>query len=175
MKPYAQWAPSGFDTRGLALPDRQGWLVVPTSRNRDSGCLDESNFAVAEKLLAAVDPEGEDHENHRFGHWACGWFEILIVRPGSKAAAEAEGIEAGLENYPVLDDEDFSEREQEAAQLTWTNCFNDRERLDYIRDHWSQFENCKAKWYPAQAAWRNLLDCVRGRVFFGCASELVQS
>ena len=38
--------------------DRSTWLVVPVSQTRDSGCLDRSNFEVAEAELLEKDPDG---------------------------------------------------------------------------------------------------------------------
>jgi hypothetical protein len=116
MITYKEFRPTGFDPKGLGLSDQQDWLVVPCARNRDSSCLEESNFATALKML---DGEGEDVEVHRFGHWANGWFEIIIVRPDTPAAKEAEDIEASFENYSILDENDFSEREYNAASQVW--------------------------------------------------------
>ena len=107
MQTYSDYAPTGFDTHGMGLPDRQGWLVF-IGQNRDSDALARSNFTVATETLEGMDPDGEDHEVHSFGHWACGWIEIIIVRPDSKSASEAEGMEAALADYPVLDDEHYS-------------------------------------------------------------------
>ena len=55
MKRYSEFAPTGFDSAGAFLPDRQDWLVAPTAQNRDSETLDKSNFAV---LLKEVGGEG---------------------------------------------------------------------------------------------------------------------
>ena len=54
----------------------------------------------------------------RFGHWACGWYEIVVVRPLSAAHAQACAIEEELERYPILDEEDFSARESRAEDET---------------------------------------------------------
>jgi hypothetical protein len=116
MQRYADFRPTGFDAPGAFLPDQGEWLVVPVSRTRDSGPFDESNFAAAVERLGG---EGEDVEIHRFGHWGPGWFELILVRPGTDAAAEAERIEEALENYPLLNEEDFSAREWEAYGESW--------------------------------------------------------
>ena len=166
MQRYSDFQPTGFDTKGLGLNDQQDWLVCPVSRNRDSGILAESNWAVFGRILDELDPEHNDHETHRFGHWANGWFELVIVRPGSSCATEAESIEGALSDYPVLDEDDFSERETEAAQQVWSRWFKgDRGRLDYIKEHRSDFE-----FYD----WAGLIACVRGREFRGCCSEIVE-
>jgi len=116
MRTYSEFRPTGFDAKGAFLPDQQDWLVVPVSQTRDSGPFEESNFAVALKILGG---ESDTVEVHRFGHWGPGWFEIIIVHPDLRAAVE--DIEASLENYPVLDDEDFSEREWNKASEYWVS------------------------------------------------------
>ena len=78
--------------------------------------------------------ESEHVQVCRFGHWGPGWIEIIIVDPNHEPTLDkAGGIICALEDYPVLDDNDFSEREYEAAQSTWENCFNERDRIEYLR------------------------------------------
>ena len=161
MKPYRTWKPTQFDTAGICLDDRQDWLVLPCGRNRDSEPFTESNFVTTLSLLGG---ESDTVEVHRFGHWACGWLEIILVDPASPAFAIAESIEDRLSNYPILDETDFSEREHTAANETWSNCYNAAERIAYIRKHRSQFEFHD---------WADMLSCVRGRYFAGYASELI--
>tara|TARA_Y100000310_G_scaffold2787_1_gene3628 strand:- start:7394 stop:7885 length:492 start_codon:yes stop_codon:yes gene_type:complete len=120
MQRYSDFAPTPFDSKGLGaygnMSERQDWLLVPVSQNRDSGPFDESNFAAALEMLGG---EGETVEVHRFGHWGPGWFEIILVAPGSYAADVAEEIQRSLEDYPLLDEEDHSNREYEAACEAW--------------------------------------------------------
>lgn len=118
MQKYSEFRPTCFDPRGLNLDDRQDWLVAPVSRTRDTGPFEESNFQTALEMLGG---ESETVEVHRFGHWGPGWFEIIIIQPGSDAAKKAEDIESSLENYPVLDDEDFSRREYDDFLESWDN------------------------------------------------------
>jgi hypothetical protein len=120
MKTYREFRPTGFDAAGLGLPDRQDWLVVPIAVNRDTeDCLTLSNWRVMLRELAEVDPTGQNHEVHRFGHWGPGWFELILVRPGSATAERARVISDGLEEYPVADDSDFSDLEHETACRLW--------------------------------------------------------
>lgn len=159
---YRDWAPSQFDTRGLGCKDRQDWLVVECiGQNRDSDALARSNFRVVLKDLGG---ESDDVEVHRFGHWACGWFEIVIVRPDSAAHAKAQEWVCALSDYPIASNEDFSELEQEDANEVWANCYNPHERLEYIRDHRSEFEFHD---------FADLIGCVRGKYFAGYAGELL--
>lgn len=161
MQLYKDFRPTALDTSGLALDERQDWLVFPHSRTRDSGCLAESNFHVALKSLGG---KSETVEVHRFGHWGPGWFEIILIDPKDEARVkDANEMIGALANYPVLDDEDHSRREQEAADLAWKNCYGDKERIEYIRDHRSQFEF---------RSFSDMLACVRGKFFAGYASEM---
>lgn len=121
MKRYAKWAPTAFDIKGLNAEDagedgesRADWFVAPVSITRDTppGSLDRSNWEVLKAQLSAL--PGEDFEVHRFGHWACGWFEIILVRPGTKAAEVAQAAEDKIADYPALNEDDWSQREWEA-------------------------------------------------------------
>ena len=134
MQKYAVFAPTCFDPKGLNLPDQQEWLVCPVSRTRDSGPFSESNFATMEKMLEGIDPDGNDHENHRFNHWGPGWFEILIVRPHSTCLSLAEEAELCLEDYPLLDEEDHSRREYEEACESW-EWIDRRDRIEICAKH----------------------------------------
>jgi len=113
---YRNYRPTGFDTAGLNLPEKQNWLVAPCGQSRDSGPFDHSNFATCLKWLGG---ESETVEVHRFGHWACGWFEIILVEPGTAAAGILDEIVEKLDNYPILDEGDLSERESLAAEKSW--------------------------------------------------------
>jgi hypothetical protein len=117
MQTYKELQPTGFDARGLGLEDRQDWYVCPVIRDRDSGCLAESNFATALELLGG---ESDTVETHSFNHWGHGWFEIILVHPDRKNDVEA--LENKLENYPLLNEGDYSRRQYESAILFWLCC-----------------------------------------------------
>ena len=136
MIPYARWSPTAFDHAGAFLPDRQEWFVVPVIRTRDSGVLEISNFECAWSRIedASVRDDTLSCESHRFGHWGPGWFEVILVRPGSHCATEAQQIADALADYPALDEDDYSSREWEAAQDYWSD-LSVRERVRVIREH----------------------------------------
>lgn len=127
LSTYSEHRPTGFDRAGAFLPDRQDWFVVPVSQTRDSGPLDQSNFQVALDWLGG---ESETVEVHRFGHWGPGWYEIIIIKPGSKAEVIAKDIDASLADYPVLDEMHYSELEYNLACETW-HAASISERMDY--------------------------------------------
>lgn len=153
--------PSNFDSRSNYIGEiPNNSLLVVLSRNRDSDLLDQSNWEVAIKRLK----DSENVEIVRFGHWACGWIEYLCVTEGTKEANVGEEIEEQLDNYPILDEEHFSELEQKEANEVWVNCFNNQERLEYIRNNKDQF-------YFHDMV--DLMRCVRGKYFCGYSSELI--
>ena len=139
---------------------------VGPSRHRDSDDLTESNFRTALKELG--DEEGEETETVfivREGHFLVGWVEWIAVHKSDKeAVAKLTEIEERLESYPVLDEEDWCERESDSANETWSNCYDDKERLEYIRENRSQFDF---------NGWSDLRSVVKGEYFNGYASELL--
>jgi len=118
MQSYKEYQPTGFDRKGSFLHDQGNWLVAPVIQTRDSEALDRSNFEVCLKELGG---ESETVEVHRFGHWGPGWFEIIIIEPNSPQAKIADDIEAALSDYPVLDDEHFSELEYAENSDYWAS------------------------------------------------------
>jgi hypothetical protein len=118
---YKDWAPTGFDTRGLGLEDRQEWLVLPVIRTRDSGPREESNFATARRILEDLPIHQRSGDGmvevHRFGHWANGGFEIILAHPLFEE--HVDGIEGALADYPILDELDFLERESDDEWEAW--------------------------------------------------------
>jgi hypothetical protein len=153
--------PSGLDSLSNYMGEvpEADWLCVMT-RSRDSDCLTESNWRVALRMLGG---ESDNVRIDRFGHWACGWWESLSVKDGSSSHSIGQDITEQIDSYPILDEDDFSEIEQEQANEVWES-FNDKERVEYIRDNRSQFEF---------RSLGDLLSCARGKYFCGYASELL--
>jgi len=141
---------------------------VYLGQTRDSDCLERSNFECG--LLEIGGEKTDDNDLElvlivRENHWACGWVQwIAIHKTAIEQLKRADEIIAAIELYPVLDDEHFSELEQTEANEVWANCYDWRERIQYIREHRTEFEfNCL----------NDMLACVRGKYFIGYANELV--
>ncbi len=118
---YETWAPTPLDPAGLSAErlDIGNWYVMPVTQTRDSGALSLSNFAA---FLDGLHGESNWVEVHRFGHWGPGWVEIILVKPTARRTlASAYEMSGALQDYPVLDEEDLSEREYEAAFESWSN------------------------------------------------------
>lgn len=154
--------PSGLDSLANYMGETDfGNLMCVLCTSRDADLLTQSNFTTALEMLGG---ESDNVQVHRFGHWACGWWEALAVKEDSPEYQIALDIEAKLEDYPVLDEEDWSNREQEEAMEIWRDCYDKKDRLNYIRSHRSQFD------FNSMA---DVFANVSGESFAGYASELV--
>lgn len=141
--------------------ERGHWLVV-IGRHRDSDCLVNSNFDTA---LARLGGESATVAVERSSHWAVGWCECVIVDPSdAEKVAEAEKMRAELEDYPVLDEEDYYRRRMEKADEVLRECYTAKERIAYIRDHETDFDF---------RDYADMLGCVRGKRFGGDEYDFV--
>tara|TARA_R100000458_G_scaffold57613_2_gene64059 strand:- start:8 stop:523 length:516 start_codon:yes stop_codon:yes gene_type:complete len=146
--------PSGLDSLenyAGEIPEDK-WHVLLT-RSRDSDILTQSNWRVALKKL---DPSGKsvDVEIHRFGHWACGWWEALCVAKDSEAWETVMELHESLHDYPVLDEEHYSEMETEEANRVWRDLYTPYQRLEHLRSDYGGTENFHN--------FADLMQCVRG-------------
>lgn len=131
-------------------------------QSRDSDALERSNFTC---MLRALGGESDTVLVVREGHWAVGWVEwIAIHQDDAKALAVADGINARLGDYPVVNEDHWSEIENEDAQAVWTGCYSDKDRIAYIRKHRDQFDF---------RDYAEVIAVARGRYFIGYASELL--
>jgi len=135
------------------------WQIL-LSRNQGGHECDNSNWHVAIERLGG---EGCNVRVERFTSWFCDWFELLFVKIDTCEFKEALKIEAALKEYPVLDDEDLAMRENKKTNEIWRE-FDWRERVEYIREHEDCFDF---------HTFKDLLSCVRGCYFNGCACELL--
>ena len=149
-------------------------FFVFLSQHRDSDCLERANFdagLAAVREVASKDSipgdqdEGATVQRVRENNWAVGWVEWVAIHESDLPALEAaEAILARLGNYPVADEDLFSQYETEEAGQVWANCYNPAERIKYIRENKSQFDF---------RSFSDLMQCVRGKYFAGYASELI--
>lgn len=126
--------------RAYDLEDADAWALCYTS-NRDSGLLAQSNEEAINNLLAkyadAADPDLV-FETH--SHWAVGHlsgFSVRVFKADgtiTDAFREVCAIQERLGHYPLLDEEDYSERELEATLENYRNEIG-HYRSD-LRDGW---------------------------------------
>lgn len=140
--------PSGFDSEknfmGM-VPDSE-WLYV-IGRNRDSDPLTESNFRSALKLLEG---ESENVQIFEYGHWACGWVKYIGVKENTPQAKIASDLLDKLEAYPVVDEQDWSELEEEYAQDTWNKCYSLKEKVDLCKEYGASIFAARHDYYPEE-------------------------
>jgi hypothetical protein len=117
LQRYSEHKPTTFDTHICDQLDHL-W-VAPVSISRDAGLLTQSNWAVvSEEILRNC--YHEESEVHRFGHWACGWYEILLIHPEDKEALKiADNWASHLADYPVACDESYSRLQLKTAADNW--------------------------------------------------------
>lgn len=131
------------------------------NQTRDSDCLTQSNFRVALKRLGG---ESETVLVVCENHFLCGWVEwIAIHKDDGNAIKLAEEMQEKIENYPILDEDDCVELENETASDHWKT-FSNSERISYIKKRRNQFEF---------SDFADMLACCRGKYFAGYVSEFL--
>jgi hypothetical protein len=126
--------------RGHDLEDADKWMIWYTT-HRDAGLLEQSNeHVINERLKPFGEGDDPDFVFERHSHWAVGHvdgFSIRVFREGSTITAafkEFCQIKEALDSYPVLDEQDYSEREYTA---TLENYRSEMWRLkDDLSDGW---------------------------------------
>ena len=107
VRPSSYIGPDYFDSYAVA------------GQSRDSDALERSNFAV---MLERLGGESETVFVVRDSHWAVGWVETLRVMAHDTARCQrADTLLAKLADYPVLDEEHWSNLKYEDASTCWQN------------------------------------------------------
>ena len=128
-------------TSNYAGQDFSEYYVV-VGQHRDSPILDKSNFPMALQRLGG---ESDTVTIEHAGHWAVGWIEnILVHESDTDAVTEAQSIVDDLAFYPVLDDEDYSQREHDATEKLW-GLFGLDERIEYLKEAGASIFAARAK------------------------------
>jgi hypothetical protein len=102
------------------LDAAEDWGIFYT-HNRDSGLLAQSNAdAITEAMERFTDTDDPDVVLESHSHWAVGHvdgFSLRVYRDGeiTDAFRAYHELSEQLADYPILDEEDYSERELEAT------------------------------------------------------------
>lgn len=95
----------------------------PRGMSESEEVLAVSNYEVAQERLGEA-ALFDDGVSYRSDLWPGGTIYTLVIRADDAGAVrEAVSIIRALSDYPVLDDEDLSQRESDAMWKTWENCF----------------------------------------------------
>jgi hypothetical protein len=131
-------------------------------QSRDSDALERSNFAC---MLKAIGGESETVHVVRESHWAVGWVEwIAIHQDDEKALQLADEVQAGLEDYPAVNEDHWSELEWNEAADYWDS-LSPREKVRMAMDeraryHWLSKEPV---WHYGRRTYCDLPDTTIGR------------
>lgn len=112
---------------GTKWPD----YYVGLSQHRDSDSLTRSNFIC---FLGALGGESDTVRVVRERHWAVGWVEWIAIHMSNQKALEiADSILKRLEDYPVVDEDHWTDLETTEAYEYWER-MGLRERVEWCRD-----------------------------------------
>jgi hypothetical protein len=130
-----------------AGPTHYGYYPV-LSQNRDSGCLERSNFR---STLKALGGEGRGVQVIRDTHWASGWVEtIYVAKTAVKRLQIADKIMSDLEGYPAVDEADFSELETEIQAETWNSYYDLREKIKLCAENGISIFSARQSYPPSR-------------------------
>lgn len=140
-------------------------------QSRDSDVLERSNFEAVRRALSEVEPEGDKWQIVRERHWAVGWVDWIAIGDDCECdelLRVADAAKAKVADYPILDEELYSEMENEECESIWQNCYNEGERLDYLREH-----VCRE-----YLTFREVREAVRGEWYYAaqllpCPSDII--
>lgn len=100
----------------VALERFAEWLEWPSAeatgfaKHRDSDALERSNFDVIAEDLRSAYPD--DVNVMTMGHWGHGWVDRVVYNSDAEGIREDVGRwESALADYPVADEERYSEYE----------------------------------------------------------------
>ena len=156
-----------YELQRWTRPDHYAGATWPEyyvflGRSRDSDDLTESSFAIGLERLGG---ESATVRIVRESHWAVGWIEWIAIHKSDNAALDkAQIMIDDLNQYPVLDEDDWSQREHETACQIWKDCYDIPERIEYIRENRDQFS------FHSLA---DMIGSIRGNYFAGYDSELI--
>lgn len=121
------------------------WFVF-LGQHRDSDTLTRSNFECG---LARLGGESETVQVIREGHWAVGWVEWIGIHESAADKLDAAEIMLGkLKDYPVLDDDHFSDLEWKEADEQWKR-LSVSERVDLCREAGASIFAARRDYPPA--------------------------
>jgi len=109
--------------------DFYGYYTI-LSKHRDSDCLTRANFDAMLNALGGESTHSNGVIVTRASHWAVGYIDTIRIHSGaSKKLKVADAIICRLANYPVVDEDLWSQYEDEAKNELYFSCFNLRDRI----------------------------------------------
>lgn len=107
--------------RDKQLEDAEKWSIIYT-HNRDSGLLHQSNASVINKVMAPfAETDDPDVVFESHSHWAVGHVDGFSLRVFDSNGEITEAFQRyhelaqAMDEYPILDESDYSDREYEST------------------------------------------------------------
>jgi hypothetical protein len=164
--------------RGHSLEDADQWAIWYTS-HRDAGLLAQSNERI---IVKGLEPFSEGYNPdvvfERHSHFAVGYvdgFSVRVRRPDgttTDAFKEFCSIMGRLNDHPILDEQDYNEREYEATLENYrSEMWRHRKELpegwerlvyswfsDNCRDRYTESRDDQGGWAPREQITEALQD-----------------
>jgi len=131
--------------------DYEGYYIL-YSMHRDSDHLTISNFETILKLFEDIgvnvvedyDMSDKKHPsviNVRMKHWLVGWIDTIMIYEDSSLEIwdHVESINNALSDYPILDDDDYYEKEQNIINESYESYIKD-EFMDIIKNYFDLYD-----------------------------------
>lgn len=160
--------------------DPVGHVIVMT-RHRESSILANSNWWIVRQRLESMHKRpimrlediAHDGPFSRFDpdntpllyDWRAsdslvGWIEYLMIRPCAEVESllqVARGVQRELDAYPILDEDDYSERQQEAMENYW-NTESLKQRIDWCQESGTSIFSSRMDYPPERVElhWNDL-------------------
>ena len=131
--------------------DYEGYYIL-YSMDRDSDYLTVSNFETILKLFEDIgvkviedyDMSDDKHPsviNVRMKHWLVGWIDTIMIHEDSSLEIWNEGVNINnsLSDYPVLDDDDYYQKEYDIIDESYESYIKN-EFMDIIKKHYDLYD-----------------------------------
>ena len=131
--------------------DYEGYYIL-YSMHRDSDHLTISNFETILKLFEDIgvnvvedyDMSDKKHPsviNVRMKHWLVGWIDTIMIYEDASPAIwdHVESINKALSDYPILDDDNYYEKEQNIINESYESYIKD-EFMDIIKNYFDLYD-----------------------------------
>lgn len=106
------------------------------TRYRDSRLLERHNWAVITEDILEDYIDGETLHIIRHRCWASGWIEWVLVdtqKASEKLMAAITELWRDLDAYPLLNEDQYCEKEWDFASNWWNEFYDNEERIELLR------------------------------------------
>ena len=139
--------------------DEPDWWITG-ARHRDSDILSNANWKA---IIERLEDEKIEYKISESGHWLVGWVEYLIIPQSKSNARFVDEIEEELEDSCILDEQLYSDLEQEhvediveqsiQASLSGSDTDIQAEQIETLMYHDMREDDSLDPWYDGVENW----------------------